>query len=118
MGGGGPPNAGWSGNNNYQQQPGGGMQQPQYQNIYPPNRDGSGNPYQDKKLECTSITRSLRLCLALFWVESVVLSELEGNNCQVEAPSFYAISESLCISANMLALQSGYSAESQIPRAA
>ncbi|KAF3606118.1 hypothetical protein DY000_02050538 [Brassica cretica] len=46
MGGGGPPNAGWSGNNNYQQQPGGGMQQPQYQNIYPPNRDGSGNPYQ------------------------------------------------------------------------
>nr|VDD46355.1 unnamed protein product [Brassica oleracea] len=47
MGGGGPPNAGWSGNNNnYQQQPGGGMQQPQYQNNYPPNRDGSGNPYQ------------------------------------------------------------------------
>ncbi|KAJ0264105.1 Multiple organellar RNA editing factor 8 [Hirschfeldia incana] len=38
--GGGPPNAGWSGNN-YQQQSGG-MQQPQY----PPNRDGSGNPYQ------------------------------------------------------------------------
>ncbi|CAH8292956.1 unnamed protein product [Eruca vesicaria subsp. sativa] len=37
--GGGPPNAGWSGNN-YQQQ------QPQYQNNYPPNRDGSGNPYQ------------------------------------------------------------------------
>ncbi|XP_013587347.1 PREDICTED: multiple organellar RNA editing factor 8, chloroplastic/mitochondrial-like [Brassica oleracea var. oleracea] len=45
MGGGGPPNAGWSGNN-YQQQQGGGMQQPQYQNNYPPNRDGSGNPYQ------------------------------------------------------------------------
>ncbi|KAJ0249283.1 Multiple organellar RNA editing factor 8 [Hirschfeldia incana] len=44
MGGGGPPNAGWSGNN-YQQQSGG-MQQPQYQNNYPPNRDGSGNPYQ------------------------------------------------------------------------
>ncbi|VVA99805.1 unnamed protein product [Arabis nemorensis] len=45
--GGGPPNAGWSGNNNnnYQQQSGG-MQQPQYQNNYPPNRDGSGNPYQ------------------------------------------------------------------------
>ncbi|CAN6991369.1 hypothetical protein IGI04_003590 [Brassica rapa subsp. trilocularis] len=45
MGGGPPPNAGWSGNNNYQQQSGG-MQQPQYQNNYPPNRDGSGNPYQ------------------------------------------------------------------------
>ncbi|CAF2101335.1 unnamed protein product [Brassica napus] len=45
MGGGGPPNAGWSGNNHYQQQQGGGMQQPQYQNNYPPNRDGSGNPY-------------------------------------------------------------------------
>ncbi|KAG2317830.1 hypothetical protein Bca52824_020952 [Brassica carinata] len=36
--GGGPPNAGWSGNNNYQQQT-------QYQNNYPPNRGGSGNPY-------------------------------------------------------------------------
>ena len=45
MGGGPPPNAGWSGNNNYQQQSGG-MQQPQCQNNYPPNRDGSGNPYQ------------------------------------------------------------------------
>ncbi|CAH8358290.1 unnamed protein product [Eruca vesicaria subsp. sativa] len=43
--GGGPPNAGWSGNN-YQQQSGGMQQQPQYQNNYPPNRDGSGNPYQ------------------------------------------------------------------------
>ncbi|KAF8110450.1 hypothetical protein N665_0083s0017 [Sinapis alba] len=43
--GGGTQNAGWSGNNNYQQQ-NGGMQQPQYQNNYPPNRDGSGNPYQ------------------------------------------------------------------------
>uniref|UniRef100_A0A1J3DNN1 Uncharacterized protein, mitochondrial n=1 Tax=Noccaea caerulescens TaxID=107243 RepID=A0A1J3DNN1_NOCCA len=39
--GGGPPNAGWSGNNNNNYQ-----QQPQYQNNYPPNRDGSGNPYQ------------------------------------------------------------------------
>ncbi|KAF3547927.1 hypothetical protein DY000_02004256 [Brassica cretica] len=44
--GGGPPNAGWSGNNNNYQQQSGGMQQPQYQNNYPPNRDGSGNPYQ------------------------------------------------------------------------
>ncbi|KAJ4893653.1 hypothetical protein Rs2_20447 [Raphanus sativus] len=44
--GGGPPNAGWSGNNNNYQQQNGGMQQPQYQNNYPPNRDGSGNPYQ------------------------------------------------------------------------
>ncbi|KAG2246301.1 hypothetical protein Bca4012_090714 [Brassica carinata] len=46
MGGGPPPNAGWSGNNNNYQQQSGGMQQPQYQNNYPPNRDGSGNPYQ------------------------------------------------------------------------
>ncbi|KAF3534886.1 hypothetical protein DY000_02043019 [Brassica cretica] len=46
MGGGPPPNAGWSGNNNNYQQQSGGMQQPQYQNSYPPNRDGSGNPYQ------------------------------------------------------------------------
>ncbi|KAF8100316.1 hypothetical protein N665_0227s0048 [Sinapis alba] len=44
--GGGPPNAGWSGNNNNYQQQSGGMQQPQYQNNYPPNRDGSVNPYQ------------------------------------------------------------------------
>ncbi|KAG7582000.1 hypothetical protein ISN44_As08g016250 [Arabidopsis suecica] len=42
-----PPNYGGAPpqNNNYQQQSGG-MQQPQYQNNYPPNRDGSGNPYQ------------------------------------------------------------------------
>uniref|UniRef100_A0A1J3ENP7 Uncharacterized protein, mitochondrial n=2 Tax=Noccaea caerulescens TaxID=107243 RepID=A0A1J3ENP7_NOCCA len=39
---GGPPNAGWSGNNNNNNY----QQQPQYQNNYPPNRDGSGNPYQ------------------------------------------------------------------------
>ncbi|KFK38849.1 hypothetical protein AALP_AA3G168200 [Arabis alpina] len=44
--GGGAPNAGWSGNNNNYQQQSGGVQQPQYQNNYPPNRDGSGNPYQ------------------------------------------------------------------------
>ncbi|XP_010535050.1 PREDICTED: multiple organellar RNA editing factor 8, chloroplastic/mitochondrial [Tarenaya hassleriana] len=71
MGGGGPPNAGWSGNvppgnfqpnngypgqggnippgGNFQQNSGfpgqGGMQNPQYQNAYPPNRDGR-NPYE------------------------------------------------------------------------